>query len=56
MTRFKVQYEDGTIRTVNAQSPSGAKRAFIAEYRPPKGSRLVIWRMGESGDKQNFRV
>ncbi len=61
--RFKIQWvstqkvpADGRIRTVVAQSHIGAKRAFIAEFAPPKGSRLMVWAQGNSGDKREMRV
>lgn len=41
--RYKVQYEDGTIRTVTAQSYQGAKDVFICRFQPPAGTRIVVW-------------
>lgn len=54
--RYKVRYEDGTIRTVTAQSYIGAKRVFIARYSPPKGAKLVVWPQGSPDLTKNFRV
>jgi hypothetical protein len=54
--RFKVQFQDGTIRTVVAQSHTGAKRAFVAGYQPAKGSWLTVWPMGDEGNKRRMRV
>lgn len=54
--RYKVQGEDGRIRTVVAQSYQGAKRKFICDYRPPKGWHIVVWPMGEKDAKKNMRV
>ena len=54
--RYKVRYEDGTIRTVTAQSHLGAKKIFIATYAPPKKAKLVVWPQGDPNDKRNMRV
>jgi hypothetical protein len=54
--RWKIRFEDGTIRTVTAQGFTSAKRTFIAQYQPPKGSQLVIWPMGEEHEKRHMRV
>jgi hypothetical protein len=41
--RYKIRFEDGTIRTVVAQSYKGAKEVFICRYQPPIGSRIEVW-------------
>lgn len=54
--RYKVQFEDGTIRTVTAQGYQSAKRQFIATYHPPKGSTMHVWPMGKPEQKKRMRV
>lgn len=38
-----MRFEDGTIRTVVAQSYQGAKEVFICRYQPPIGSHIEVW-------------
>lgn len=54
--RFKVRGEDGRIRTVNAQSHSGAKKLYARIYGADLGYHVVVWPMGEEDDKRNMRV
>ncbi len=54
--RYKIQYSDGTIRTVSAQSYAGAKKIFIARFQPPKGQCIRIWPQGRPDDKRDMRT
>ena len=54
--RYTVQFEDGTMRSVVAQSYKGAKAVFIVRYQPPKGSNIRIWRQSDPGIKKNMRI
>jgi hypothetical protein len=54
--RYKVQFQDGTIRTVTAQGYQSAKRQFIATYHPPKGTTFCVWPMGSPDKKKRMRV
>ncbi len=54
--RYTVQFENGTLRSVTAQSHAGAKRTFIATYAPPAGSRIRVWPQSDPSDKRNMRI
>lgn len=54
--RYSVRWEDGTVRTVSAQSHRGARKAFIDDYEPPSGGTIVVWPQSNASDKQTFRT
>ena len=55
--RYKVQNMDnGRIYTYTAQSHVGAKRLFMADKAPDKGTPIKVWVMGEPNTKKKMRV
>ena len=54
--RYSVQWTDGTIRTVVAQSYRGARNAFIDEYDPPANHTIKIWSQEFPNTKKHFRT
>lgn len=54
--RYTVQYSDGTMRTVVAQSYQGAKKIFQVRYSPPKGECIVVWPQSDPSAKRNMRT
>ena len=54
--RYTVQYSDGTMRTVVAQSHQGAKKIFVARYQPPPGQSIVIWPQDDKDAKKCMRT
>ncbi len=61
--RYKVRFEDGTLRTLTATSHRAAKKTFISRYAPPKGSELIVWpdesdarMVGIASEKRRMRV
>jgi hypothetical protein len=47
--------EDGTMRTVQANTPRGAMQSFVAQYGPPIGEEFGVKERG-SGDWEFYRV
>lgn len=55
--RYTVQYlERGWLISIQAQGYTSAKKAFIREYKPQKGSWLIIWPQSNPGAKKKMRV
>jgi hypothetical protein len=54
--RYKIQWVDGTIRTVTAQSFQGAKKEFQKLYCAPKGKAIIVWIQGAAHDKRSMRT
>ena len=48
--------DDGTLRTVVAQSHRGAKTLYVIKYDPPMGTPLTVWPQSDQDDKRNMRV
>jgi len=48
--------EDGTMRTVQAQSPRGAMRVFAAQYGPPRGEAFAVKARGSYDDWEVFAI
>lgn len=54
--RYTVQFEDGTMRSVVAQSYKGAKAVFMVRYQPPAGTSIRIWKQSDPSVKKNMRI
>lgn len=52
--RYTVQYSDGTMRTVVAQSYQGAKKIFIVRFAPPKGQCIMVWPQADPSAKRRM--
>lgn len=52
----KGQMRAGYCISIAARGYSSAKKAFIAKYKPPRGTQLTIWPQSDPTSKKKCRV